>query len=271
MRKSPPRRSGGSFGRALSLAFGLTVAGAMFTQLRAEDVAATAATRSHDGLLARGVVRPVNEATISTDLQARVALVGFREGAAFNAGDMLVEFDCRRHRAELAAADAQKREMELALDNNLVLNEHRAIGKHDVEISRARVEKAAGEADALRARVDDCRIVAPFSGRVAELAIHVHEVPPAGKPFLKIIDDTALEIEIIMPSDALRWLRRDQPLSFVIDELKHAFPARITRIGAAVDPISQTVKVIARFESGADISGVLAGMSGGAEFPAQEG
>lgn len=271
MRKSPPRRTGSNVGRALSLACGLTLAGSMFASVLAEDLAATAATRGHDGMLARGVVRPVNEATISTDLQARVALVGFKEGAAFSAGDTLVEFDCRRHRAELAAADAQKREMELALDNNLVLNEHRAIGKHDVEISRARVDKAKGEADALRARVDDCRIVAPFSGRVAELAIHVHEVPPAGKPFLKIIDDTALEIEIIMPSDALSWLRKDQPLSFVIDELKHAFPAKITRIGAAVDPISQTVKVTARFDAGADISGVLAGMSGGAEFPAQEG
>lgn len=229
------------------------------------DGAATAA------MLARGVVRPVNEATISTDLQARVASIGFKEGAAFKAGDVLIEFDCRQHRAELAAADAQKREMELSLDNNLVLNQHRAIGKHEVEISRARVDKAAGEAEALRARVDQCRIVAPFSGRIAELAIHVHEVPPSGKSFLRIIEDTALEIELIMPSESLIWLRTEQPFAFVVDELKRALPARVTRIGASVDPISQTVKVMARFESAEGLADVLAGMSGAAQFPAQGG
>lgn len=222
-------------------------------------------------MLARGVVRPVDEATISTDLQARVASIGFKESAAFKAGDTLVEFDCRRHRAELAAADAQKREMELSLDNNLVLNEHRAIGKHEVAISRARVEKAAGEAEALRARVDECRVVAPFDGRIAELAIHVHETPSPGKPFLKIIADTALEIELIMPSDALRWLRQEQSFTFVVDELKRALPARVIRIGAAIDPVSQTVKVMARFDGAEGLADVLAGMSGAAEFPAQEG
>lgn len=225
----------------------------------------------HEPMLARGVVRPVDEATIATDLQARVAAIGFKEGAAFKAGDTLVEFDCRRHRAELAAADAQKREMELSLDNNLVLNQHRAIGKHEVEISRARVDKAAGEAESLRARVDDCRIVAPFDGRVAELGIHVHETPAAGKPFLKIIADTALEIELILPSDALRWLRQEQAFTFVVDELKRALPARVLRIGATVDPVSQTVKVMARFDGAEGLADVLAGMSGAAEFPAQEG
>lgn len=234
-------------------------------------VPARAGERMHEPMLARGVVRPVNEATISTDLQARVATIGFKEGAPFKAGDTLIEFDCRRHRAELAAADAQRREMELSLDNNLVLNEHRAIGKHEVAISRARVDKAAGEADSLRARVDQCRIVAPFDGRVAELAIHVHETPPAGKPFLKIIDDSALEIELIMPSDALRWLRMEQPFTFVVDELKRGIPARVISLGAAVDPISQTIRIVARFDKSAGVIDVLSGMSGAAEFPAQEG
>lgn len=215
---------------------------------------------------ARGVVRPVDQATISTDLQARVAAIGFKEGARFKAGDVLVEFDCRRHRAELAAADAQRREVELALENNLVLNDHRAIGKHEVEISRARVAKAKGEADSLRARVEDCRILAPFDGRVADISIHVFETPANGKPIIRVIDDRQLEIELIVPSAWLSWLRNDMPFDFVVDELKRPLAARVVAIGAAVDPISQTVKIVGRFAEGVDVGDVLAGMSGSAEF-----
>lgn len=220
---------------------------------------------------ARGVVRPVDQATISTDLQARIAAIGFKEGARFKTGDVLVEFDCRRHRAELAAADAQRREAELALENNLVLNDHRAIGRHDVEISRARVDKARGEADSLRARVEDCRILAPFAGRIAELAIHVFETPATGKPIIRIIDDRQLEIELIVPSDWLSWLRKDMPFDFVVDELKRPLAARVIAIGAAVDPISQTVKIVGQFADGVDVTDVLAGMSGSAEFAAVKG
>ena len=52
---------------------------------------------------------------------------------------------------------------------------------------------------------------------------------------------------------------------------ERALPARVIRIGAAVDPVSQTVKVMARFDGAEGLADVLAGMSGAAEFPAQEG
>lgn len=220
---------------------------------------------------ARGIVRPVSEATISADLQARVARVAVKEGDAFKAGDVLIEFDCRRLRAELAAAKAQRREMELALDNNLLLNEHRAIGKHEVEVSRARVDKATGEFESLQARLDDCLVSAPFDGRVAALSIHAHETPQPGKSLIALIDDRRLEIELIVPSDWLRWLRADATFDFVVDELKRAVPARVTRINAAVDPVSQTVKVVGEFAPGADMAGLLAGMSGAAQFPPGKG
>lgn len=222
-------------------------------------------------LPARGVVRAVNKATITTDLQARVAAIGFREGQRFSAGDVLVEFDCRRHRAELASAEAQRREAALLLDNNLVLKEHRAVGSHEVEISRARVDKATGDADSLKARVEDCRILAPFDGRVADLGVHVFETPVAGKPVISIIDDSRLEIELIVPSDWLVWLHEGATFVFNVDELKRAIPARVARIGAAVDAISQTIMVTAQFAADADLKGVLAGMSGAAEFSPGKG
>ena len=219
----------------------------------------------------RGVVRPQRQATISTDFQASVAAVKFKEGDRFRKGDVLIEFDCRRHQAELTAAEAQTLEMRLALENNVTLDKYKAVGKSDLEISRARVKRTEAEASGLRARLDQCKVVAPFDGRIAELAVHEHEMPAPGKPFLTIIEDQKLEIELIVPSDWLKWLKPETTFVFTVDETLAAFPARVSRIGAAVDPVSQTVKVMGFFDADAAASGILSGMSGGAQFDEPRG
>jgi multidrug resistance efflux pump len=156
--------------------------------------------------------------------------------------------------------------MRLALENNIVLDKYKAVGRGDLDISRARVKKAEAEANGLRARLDQCRVIAPFNGRVAELGIQAHEMPATGKPFLTIIEDQTLEIELIVSSDWLKWLKTGAKFNFNIDETGESYPAHVTRLGAAVDPISQTIKVMGQFDVDAAASGILCGMSGNAEF-----
>jgi membrane fusion protein, multidrug efflux system len=68
----------------------------------------------------------------------------------------------------------------------------------------------------------------------------------------------------VVPSQWVRWLTIDAQLSFTVDETGAAYPGRVKRIGASVDPISQTIKIAAVFDQAT--STVLSGMSGTAEF-----
>jgi membrane fusion protein, multidrug efflux system len=212
----------------------------------------------------RGIIRAVETAMISTELTMRVARIAFMEGERFKKGDVLVEFDCRKPRAELAAAEAQHHEMKLTLDNNRVLQKAQAVGRHDLDVSLARVTKAAAEAEALRVRLDQCRVVAPYAGRVLDLSLHALETPQPGKPFIGIVAENELEIDLVVPSQWIRWLTVGAALTFTVDETGSAHPARIKRMGAAVDPISQTIKIVAVFDAATSV--VLPGMSGTAEF-----
>lgn len=212
----------------------------------------------------RGLVRSVHQAMISTELQVRVASIARKEGEAFRKGDVLVELDCRRQRAELASAEASLQEMKLTLDNNRVLRQAQAVGKHDLDISQARVNKAAAEADALRVRLDQCQVVAPFDGHVSELAINPHETTQPGRPMIGLISQNTIEIDLIVPSEWLRQLRVGSKLGFFVDETRNRHAASIIRIGAAVDPLSQTVKITAVFDDKDAV--VLPGMSGTAEL-----
>ena len=237
---------------------------ALFTILFATVLPGLGLAADDAAVPVRGVIRAVKQATISTDLQARVAKIGFQDGESFTQGSVLVEFDCRKQRAELAASDAQKQEMQLTLNNNMMLQRAQAVGRHDLDISKTRLAKAAAEADAVKARLDQCRLDAPFDGRVSELSINEHETPQPGKPFISIVADGNLEVDLVLPSDWLRWLKPGVKLTFVIDEMQSSHAAHIIRLGASVDAVSQTVKAVAKFDG--KHPGILPGMSGSAEF-----
>ncbi len=217
----------------------------------------------------RGVVRALDQSSLSTDLAARVLKIGFREGEAFRKGDLLVAFDCDRYKAEAQSADAVFQEMQLTLNSNMHLEKFSAVGKADVEISRARVAKAEAEARALKTRLDQCEIKAPFDGRVAELSINPFEQPQPGKPFLVIVGNSRLEIELIVPSHWLTWVKPGAELTFNVDETRHEYKAHVVRLGAAVDAVSQMIKIIASFD--APVDDVLPGMSGAAQFRQSNG
>lgn len=230
---------------------------------------ARADSLADDGVPVRGVIRALDEASLSTELAAQVAKIGFREGEAFKKGDLLLAFDCERYRAEQRSAEAVAHEMRLTVESNEELERLRAVGKHDVEIARARLDKANSESHALEARLKQCEVVAPFSGRVAELDINRFEWPQPGKSFMKITSDARLEIEIIMPSRWLNWLRDGADFTFSVDETGRSYQAKVVRIGAAVDAVSQMVKVFATFER--PDSEILPGMSGAAHFQRPNG
>lgn len=211
----------------------------------------------------RGVVRPINQAAISSDIRARITKLNRKEGEAFRRGDVIVEFDCRRHRAEYAAAEAAYREAKLAQDSQVYLQHNQAGAKFDVDVAKVRAAKGEAEAEALKVRLDQCAIIAPFDGRVAELTAFEHEIPQEGKPFLTLFDDSTLELELIVPSTWLKWLKPGSPFNFAVDETGVNLASTVLRVGAAVDPVSQTIKVVG---SVASDRSVLAGMSGTAEF-----
>jgi membrane fusion protein (multidrug efflux system) len=208
----------------------------------------------------RGVVRPVRQAAISTEVVAPVAAIGVREGQRFAHGDRLVEFDCRRQHHELAAIGAAVREAQVTHASNAHLARNGASNRNDVAIAQARLDKVSAEHAALKQRLEGCLIVAPFDGVVLELGVNAHELPQPSRPLMTIVSDRDLEIEVIVPSRDLPRLVAGAAFEFTADETQRVYVCTVLRTGGAVDPMSQTAKIYARFDAGAD--DVVPGMSG---------
>lgn len=212
----------------------------------------------------RGIVRAVNEASISTELNARMIEVNRREGESFAKGDVLIAFDCDKYTSELAAARAEEEFNRIALDNSIELDKRKAIGKFEVAQNRAKFEKAQAQAETLQTRVRECKIVAPFDGRVAELKARAFETSTPNQPLMRLVGPDHLEIELIVPSLWLRWIKPGLQFVVKIDETGTEHNAVVQRIAATVDSVSQTVKIMAVFADGTQ--SILPGMSLTAEL-----
>lgn len=212
----------------------------------------------------RGVVRALNTAAISTDLVVPIKALPFREGQSFKKGDILVSFDCARLIAERATLQAERRIQSLTYQNNQTLLKHRAIGEFEVQISQAKVAKADAQIKRLEVRISQCNVRAPFDGRIEEELVRQYETPKSGVPYIKIIESGASEIELIVPSKWLAWLKIGAKFNFTVDETGKSFNGIVSQLGAAVDPVSQTVEVKGKLINADD--SVLVGMSGAGQF-----
>jgi RND family efflux transporter MFP subunit len=236
------------------------------TALTASSLALGAAAGEPANLsgMDRGVIVSLSEATITTDLNAPILRVFFKKGETFRKGDVLVEFDCRRYKEELAAAEADARaELSNSRSQTLMESNH-AAGRNDVEIAQAKFDKAQATVRALTVRMEQCVIHAPFSGRVKDKLVNDFETPQPNSPLVKIIDDRNLQIVVLLPSKSLSWLKVGSEFEFLVDETGESHAATVAHFGAIVDPVSQTIEVIADFKKNPE--NVLPGMSGNTIF-----
>jgi multidrug resistance efflux pump len=143
---------------------------------------------------------------------------------------------------------------------NQRLAELNAVGRLELQNSEAEVSKAKADMAFLQATLEKCKVLAPFAGRVAEQKAREDQFVQPGVALLDILDDSQLELEFILPSRWLTWLKPGHKFSVRIDETGRNYPVRLLRLGARVDPVSQTVKAVAVIDG--RYPDLIAGMSG---------
>lgn len=213
---------------------------------------------------ARGVLTPRTEAVLSSEIAARIVELPRRDGETFAEGDVLVSFDCRYFQAQLAGARASLVAAQHRLQNNQALARLHSVGMVDVAISAAEAQRAQAEVGLAQVVVDRCVIRAPFAGRVVETLAHAQESVPAGHELLSILDDSSLEVRLVVPSRWLRWLTPGTRFDFAVDETGRTYAGHVQALGARIDAVSQSVRITGQLDGRPE--GLTAGMSGTATF-----
>ncbi|QBR03826.1 efflux RND transporter periplasmic adaptor subunit [Paraburkholderia pallida] len=225
---------------------------------------AIAAPRADDDGRIRVQLVARDEVELSSEISAKIASMPFRDGDAFRAGQTLVSLDCSLYAAQLHKAQA---EADAAVQLKQVddrLSQLHSIGEIDVQQADGRAKASAAEVAYMRETVRKCSIAAPFDGRVVKRSAAAQQFAQPGKTLLTIVDTGHLELKMIVPSKWLAWLKPGRPLTVKVDEVGKTYPAAVARIGARVDPVTQTVDVTAALAG--HPPELLPGMSGWASF-----
>lgn len=206
----------------------------------------------------------VRYVVLTSELSASISRLNVREGERFRQGDLLISYDCSLNRARLARAEqaelAAQKKVEVAQE----LDELKSISRADVEQARSALAVAGAETNLERVMMRRCSVSAPFAGRVGETYVRPSEHVAEGKELLSIYDDSAFEVQTIVPSRWLAWLKPGMPMRLIVDETGQTHVARVVRIAGSIDPVSQSVRVIGRLENRGGQNGavLLHGMSG---------
>lgn len=227
------------------------------------NATAQSASKPTQGLEQRDIraqLSPRRYTTLAAEIGAKIQRLPVPEGGSFKQGQLLVGFDCSLQQAQLQKARGALQAAEKIYGANRRLAEMQSIGKVELEVSEAEVIKNRAEVSGTNAMLAKCSISAPFAGRIAEQKVREQQFVQPGQPLLDILDDSVLELEFIAPSKWLAWLKPGHAFQVHIDETAKAYPAKILRIGARVDPVSQSVKLAAAIDG--KFPELTAGMSG---------
>ena len=195
---------------------------------------------------ARGVLVAGQSADIAAGMTGKLTSAPYKSGKYVSRGVTLAEFDCNRQKAELESRRAAHATQSLKHDNQAELLKMGAAGALDVSIARSERDQIAAEVFALEIAMKDCTVLAPFPGFITARHIDAHETAQAGQPLYSINRAGTTEVSVIAPSNWASWVKENARFTFKVDETGESIPARVQRLSAVVDPVSQTIEITAR-------------------------
>lgn len=200
------------------------------------------------------------ESPLSAVSGGRVAHVYAQLGDNVTKGKLLVSLDCGDIDARRAAADAEYKAAQLRYEAKAKLQGLQSAAALEVELTAADVNRTRSQVGIFEAQLAQCRLVAPFDGRVARVHVKEGQGVSPGAPVIDLVGAGTPKARLNVPSHWIAWLKPGARLDATVDETGNHYVLTVTRISGRVDAVSQTIEIEAEFQG--DTSKVLPGMSG---------
>jgi RND family efflux transporter MFP subunit len=212
----------------------------------------------------RGQLRARQFTIIAAGLSGKLTSFPVTHGQRISKGQKIAAFDCRMETAEKAVVIAKLNAAKSKLAVNNKLASYNNISLLEVTLAKSEVAIQKSELNKSQALLANCTIKAPFSAIVSNKIAQAHQYVKEGEPLLELIDTSSLEVEMVVPSKRLAKIPKGTVFSIQLDEMATPIKAKIDRNVGAIDPVSQTIRVIAKLIN--PPKSLLPGMSGEIKF-----
>jgi membrane fusion protein, multidrug efflux system len=206
-----------------------------------------------------------DETTLSSQMAGKIKKINYGLGDTVSAKTVMLEFDCEEQVAQLQSAEADYRGARETHLTKLRLQALGAAGELEVTVAASGADKAKSQVVLRESQLAYCKVVAPFSGRLVKMRAKLAESVALGQPLLDMVNPGSLKAQLYVPAAWLGWIRPGTPFTVKTSQEGRTYRARVSKLNARVEGVSQSLELEARFEG--STQGLLPGMVGTAVFP----
>lgn len=199
-----------------------------------------------------GEIDSEHNATLSSQTSGTLVRVIHDRGAQVAKGDTLLEIDSRRARAafDMAAAAHDN----TRLDFQTVRRQHeQGLGVSETDFRKAEnaLRMAAAQLAEASVGLENCFVIAPFSGRVDERFAKLGELVSPGMPLLRLVDNEHLKVVCGVPENLSGFLEVGKKADVYIREAGLHAQGVVRWVAAAVNTRDRTIQTELSLSEGA--------------------
>lgn len=206
-----------------------------------------------------------DETTLSSQMAGKIKKINYGLGDNVAAKAVMLEFDCEEQDAQLESAAAEYRGARETHLTKLRLQALGAAGELEVTVAASAADKAKSQVNLRESQLAYCKVTAPFTGRLVKLKVKLAESVSLGQPLIDLVNPGSLKAQLYVPAAWLGWIKPGTNFSVKTSQDGRTYRARVSKLNARVEGVSQSLELEARFEG--STQGLLPGMVGTAVFP----
>ena len=206
--------------------------------------------RVTDTIEAVGTLRSREEIEITSEVDGRIMALNFRQGQRVEQGQVLVQLDDRQTQADLQVAEARLADARTRYDRALRLRQNNSIPQSQVDELRTEVDVAEAQRLAVRTRLDNHRIEAPFAGVVGLRAFSVGAYVRIGAVITTLDATDEMELSFSVPERFLGAIHEGQSVQGITAAFpEEVFSGTLTELGTRINPLSRSLPVQALIQN----------------------
>ena len=155
-----------------------------------------------------GTLRANEAVTINSKQTGNIRTIRFEDGQLVERGAVLVELDDAEARAQLAVAEADRRNAQQLLERSRALLTRQAVAEARVDELTAALDRADAATRAAKARLQDLVVTAPFAGQTGLRRVSPGALVSNGTAITTLDDIRTVKLDFRVPEAALGSLRR---------------------------------------------------------------
>ncbi|EXJ14802.1 efflux RND transporter periplasmic adaptor subunit [Imhoffiella purpurea] len=197
-----------------------------------------------------GTLIASEKVTLTTEASGRVVAVGFEDGDRVRRGQVLLELERTRGRAEVRRAEASLEERRRELARLRELRAQDFVSEDELESATTAMEHAEASLTVARDQLDDRSLKAPFEGVVGRRLVSPGAVVEPGTPVTELVQLDPLDVLLDIPgSDAAR-----ARVGLHVEVETPAYPDRtfsgkVTYVGTQVEESTRSLPLEARIDN----------------------